>query len=145
MRDQGLQGVCRRKWVTTTVLHARDLVVPDLVDRDFYASAPDELWVAGATYIRTWEGFLNLATALDEFSRRIVGWSMAKHLRTVLDAIKMALARRKPEVVINHSDGIALHVDSIRESVLYDPQWGRCVTVTTMRCVRVSLLRGSAT
>ena len=73
MRDQGLQGVCRRKWVTTTVFHARDLVVPDLVDRDFCASAPDELWVADATYIRTWEGFLNLAAALDEFSRRIVG------------------------------------------------------------------------
>jgi len=104
MRNQGLQGVCRRKWVTTTVLHARDLIVPDLVDRDFYASAPDELWVADATYIRTWEGFLNLAAALDEFSRRIVGWSMAKHLRTVLDAIKMALARRKPEAVIHHSD-----------------------------------------
>lgn len=57
MRDQGLQGVCRRKWVTPTVLHARDLVVPDLVDRDFYASAPNELWVADASYIRTWEGF----------------------------------------------------------------------------------------
>ena len=46
MRDQGLQGVCRRKWLTTTVLHARDLVVRDLVDRDFHASVPDELWVA---------------------------------------------------------------------------------------------------
>ena len=57
MRDQGLQGVCRRKWATTTVRDARDLVVPNLVDRDFCASAPDELWVADATYIRTGEGF----------------------------------------------------------------------------------------
>ena len=57
MRDQGLQGVCRRKRVTTTVRDPRDRVVPDLVDRDFYASAPDELSVADATYIPTGEGF----------------------------------------------------------------------------------------
>ena len=104
MRDQGLQGVCRRKWVTTTVRDARALVRPGLVGGDFFASATDDLCVADATYIRTWEEFLNLAAALDEFSRQIVGWSMAKHLRTVQDAIKMALARRKPEAVIHHSD-----------------------------------------
>ena len=81
-------------------------VVQDLVDRDFTARAPDELWIADITYIPTWAGFLYLAVVIDAWSRRVVGWAMASHLRTelVLDALNMALAQRHPEDVIHHSD-----------------------------------------
>ena len=77
-----------------------------LVQRKFTAEAPDRLWVADITYIPTWAGFLYLAVVLDAFSRRIVGWAMATHLRTklVLDALDMALGQRRPEAVIHHSD-----------------------------------------
>ena len=105
MRDLGLRGVCRRRFVKTT---QRDAArpAPDLVERNFSASKPNELWVADATYIPTWEGFLFLAVVLDVFSRRIVGWAMANHLRTelMLDALGMAVAQRRPEGVIHHSD-----------------------------------------
>ena len=79
---------------------------PDLVNRDFAASAPDDLWVADITYIRTWAGFLYLAVVLDAWSRKIVGWKMANHLRTelVLEAIDMAIRQRQPVGVIHHSD-----------------------------------------
>ncbi len=79
---------------------------PDLVDRSFTADEPDRLWVADITYIPTRVGFLYLAIVLDAFSRRIVGWSMADHLRTelVLDALEMAVGQRKPRDVIHHSD-----------------------------------------
>ena len=79
---------------------------PDLVDRDFTATGPDQLWVADITYIPTWAGFLYLAVVMDVWSRRIVGWAMATHLRTelVLDALNMALRQRRPEAVVHHSD-----------------------------------------
>jgi putative transposase len=78
----------------------------DKVDRQFSADGPDRLWVADITYVPTWSGFLYLAIVLDVWSRRIVGWSMANHLKTelVLDALDMALAQRRPESVIHHSD-----------------------------------------
>jgi putative transposase len=78
----------------------------DLVDRDFCASRPDELWVADITYSRTWDGFLYLAVVVDAFSRHVVGWAMGNHLRTepVLDAPNMAIDQRKPDEVIHHSD-----------------------------------------
>jgi putative transposase len=105
MREAGLAGVSRRKFVTTTV---RDggRQAPDLVERNFTAVAPDRLWVADITYIPTWAGFLYLAVVLDAFSRRIVGWSMATTLATqlVLDALNMALLTRRPRDVIHHSD-----------------------------------------
>lgn len=76
------------------------------MDRQFVAEGPDRLWVADITYIPTWSGFLYLAVVLDAWSRRIVGWSMANHLRTelVLDALNMAPWRRRPDGVIHHSD-----------------------------------------
>ena len=106
MRDRGLRGVCRRKWVTTTVRHRDDRPAPDLVNRAFTATAPNQLWVADITYLTTWEGFVYLAMLLDVFSRKIVGWSMANHMRTglVLAALEMALDQRRPEQVIHHSD-----------------------------------------
>jgi putative transposase len=80
---------------------------PDLVNRNFAATAPDRLWTADITYVKTDEGFLHLAFVLDVYSRRIVGWSMADHLRTelVVDALEMAVWRRKPKAgLVHHSD-----------------------------------------
>jgi putative transposase len=90
-----------------TTVHDRDArPAPDLVDRKFTATAPDQLWVADITYVPTWSGFLFVAIVLDVYSRRVVGWAMATHLRTelVLDALNMAIYRRKPTNVIHHSD-----------------------------------------
>ena len=105
MRQVGVAGVSRRRFITTTVKgDARQ--APDLVERNFTAEAPDRLWVADITYIPTWAGFLYLAVVLDAYSRRIVGWSMATTLATqlVLDALNMALVTRRPRRVIHHSD-----------------------------------------
>ena len=106
MRAAGLVGASRRKgcWTTRRDKDARP--APDLVERDFTADAPDRLWVADITYIPTWTGFLFLAVVLDVFSRRIVGWAMANHLRTelIVDALNMAIWRRRPQDVIHHSD-----------------------------------------
>lgn len=106
MQQAGLQGVSRRKKVHTTARSEEVSATPDLVQRDFSASAPDAVWVADITYVPTWVGFLYLAVVLDVFSRRIIGWAMAAHLRTelVLDALNMALGQRQPESVIHHSD-----------------------------------------
>jgi putative transposase len=106
MKRAGLAGVSRRKstWTTRRDKDARP--APDLVERDFTAVGPDRLWVADITYVPTWTGFLYLAIVLDAWSRRVVGWAMANHLRTelVLDALNMALGRRGPDKVIHHSD-----------------------------------------
>lgn len=106
MRVAGLVGVSRRRWVTTTRREDGAAAVPDLVQRDFVATAPNQLWVADITYVPTWAGFLYLAIVLDAFSRRVVGWAMASHLRTalVLAALEMARVQRRPTGVIHHSD-----------------------------------------
>ncbi len=106
MRALGLAGVSRRKRATTTTRDHDARPAPDLVARDFTAPGPDHLWVADITYIPTWAGFLYLAVVLDAWSRRVVGWAMATHLRTelVLDALNMALTQRQPANVIHHSD-----------------------------------------
>ncbi len=106
MREAEIQGVSPRKWRCTTLRAKGARPAPDLVDRDFTATGPDQLWVADITYVPTWAGFLFLAIVLDVWSRRIVGWAMATHLRTelVLEALDMALEQRKPRGVIHHSD-----------------------------------------
>jgi putative transposase len=106
MRMAGLAGVSRRKGTFTTMRDRDAVPAPDLVDRDFTAAGPNQLWVADITYIPTWAGFLYLAVVLDAWSRRIVGWAMATHLRTelVLDALEMARTQRRPTNVIHHSD-----------------------------------------
>jgi putative transposase len=105
MAAAGIIGVSRRKFVTTTIKGA-GRPAPDLVDRNFTAEKPDQLWVADITYVPTSVGFLYLAVVLDACSRRIVGWSMATTLATslVLDALEMALTTRRPNEVIHHSD-----------------------------------------
>ena len=106
LKQAGLQGVSRRKWPVTTIraVHARP--APDLVQRAFTASGPNQLWVADITYIPTWSGTLYLAVVLEVWSRRIIGWAMATHLRTslVVAAFDMAIAQRRPQAVIHHSD-----------------------------------------
>jgi putative transposase len=106
MRAAGIKGLAPAKLVTTTIADPEADRALDQVDRQFAADGPDQLWVADITYVPTWSGFLYLAIVLDVWSRRIVGWSMANHLRTalVLDALDMALAQRRPESVIHHSD-----------------------------------------
>ena len=106
MKAEGLKGVSRRKFVTTTRCDKRVRPANDLVDRNFYADRPNMLWVADITYVPTWAGFLYLAVVLDAFSRRIVGWAMGNNLKAqlVLDALNMALGQRKPDSVIHHSD-----------------------------------------
>lgn len=105
MRLLDLEGVSRRRKYRTR--RDKDMrPAPDLVDRKFTASGPNQLWVADITYIPTWSGFLYLAVVLDVWSRRIVGWAMASHLRAelVVDALDMAMGLRKPTKVIHHSD-----------------------------------------
>src|SRR5262245_4715632 len=106
MRALGLAGVSRRKGTITTQRDRDARPAPDLVERNFTAAAPDQLWVADITYIPTWAGFLYLAVVLDAWSRRVVGWAMATHLRTeiVLEALNMALTPRRPTAVIHPSD-----------------------------------------
>ncbi len=106
MREAGIAGVSRRRGIATTTRAADRRPAPDLVERQFRAEGPNRLWVADATYIPTWAGFLFLAIVLDVFSRRVVGWAMATQLRTelMLQALEMALGQRRPEGVIHHSD-----------------------------------------
>lgn len=106
MRAADLAGVSRRKGCVTTVRNRDRRQAPDLVERNFEAVAPDALWVADITYVPTWTSFLYLAVVLDAWSRRVVGWAMANHLRTelVLEALNMALWQRRPSDVIHHSD-----------------------------------------
>lgn len=107
MRQAGLWGLVRRKRGKTTVRVPGVRVADDLVERDFRPAAPNVLWVADITYLRSWEGWVYLAAVQDAYSRRIVGWAMADHMRAelVLDALNMALARRQPKPgLIHHSD-----------------------------------------
>ena len=106
MRSAGLHGVSRRKPCRTTVRDDTARPAPDLVHRQFTVAAPDRLWVADITYVPTGAGFLYLAVVLDAWSRRVIGWAMAAHLRTelVLAALDMAVAQRRAADVIHHSD-----------------------------------------
>ena len=107
MRGAGLVGASRRRSGITTTRRDRDArPAPDLVDRNFVASRPNELWVADITFVPTASGFLYLAVVLDAWSRKVVGWSMANHLRAglVVDALEAAIGQRRPGDVIHHSD-----------------------------------------
>jgi putative transposase len=107
MRQAGLSGLVTRKRGKTTIRVPGVRVADDLVERRFRPAAPDVLWVADITYLRTWEGWVYLAAVQDAYSRRIVGWSMADHMRAelVVDALQMALHRRSPDPgLIHHSD-----------------------------------------
>jgi putative transposase len=105
MREAGISGLVPKRRGRTTIRVPGVRVADDLVRRDFRPAGPNVLWVADITYL--WEGWVYLAAVQDAFSRTIVGWAMAEHMRSelVTDALQMALARRKPEAgVIHHSD-----------------------------------------
>ncbi|WP_218171482.1 IS3 family transposase, partial [Streptomyces mirabilis] len=109
MRELGIEGVIRGQRRRTTVAEPSAPRPPDLVDRDVTASRPDQLWVADMTYVRTWPGWVYVAFVLDVYSRMIVGWQVANHMRTELplDALEMALWRRRIKTesgLIHHSD-----------------------------------------
>lgn len=106
MQEAHIQGVHRRRKVSTTSRNPDEAVAPDLVRRQFNADGPDRLWVADITYIPTGAGFLYLAVVLDVWSRRAVGWSMRDNMATplVTDALDMAITTRRPKRLIHHSD-----------------------------------------
>jgi putative transposase len=107
MRAAGLEGVSRRRFRVGTTTPGEAPAAPDLVQRDFAATRPNELWFADITYVPTWQGWLYLAAVVDACSRYCVGWSMRDDLRAdlVYDALGMAVTRRRPDAdLIHHSD-----------------------------------------
>jgi putative transposase len=150
MHDNEIVGAKRRgrPWRTTSadpVDHRR----PDLVQRDFSASRPNELWVGDFTYLRCWEGVAFFSFIIDVFSRKVVGWQLASHMRTtlVLDALRMALGLRSPGAnfaLIGHTDA-GSQPDTPRRtthrSSTTTRSWrrsGRSATPTTTRWPRAS-------
>jgi putative transposase len=126
MRSNGIQGAKRRgKPWRTTIADPAARRAPDLVDRDFTASRPDRLWVADFTYLRCHEGLVFFSFVIDAYSRRIVGWQFAGHMRTdlVLDALRMALTRRHAGAdvtLIHHSDAGSQYTSQAFGQVLDD-------------------------
>ena len=128
MRQAAIQGAKRRgKPWRTTVPDPAAMRPPDLVDRDFSAGRPDELWLADFTYLRCWEGLVFFSFVIDAYSRRVVGWQFAAHMRTdlVLDALRMALTRRQSGAdveLIHHSDAGSQYTSYAFQQVLDDHQ-----------------------
>lgn len=107
MREVRIQGVHVRRRYRTTRRGAGVAPAPDRLSRRFAVAEPDRIWAADITYVSTGEGFLHLAAVMDLHHRGIVGWAMAAHLRTelVVDALEMAIARRRPAPgLVHHSD-----------------------------------------
>jgi len=107
MVEARISGLVKKKRGKTTVSVPGVRVAGDLLLRDFTATAPDQIWAADITYLRTWEGWVYLVAVQDLYSRKIVGWSMADHMRAelVVDALKMAVYRRQP------GKGLTFHSD----------------------------------
>jgi putative transposase len=126
MREHGIQGAKRRgkPWRTTRpdpLAHRR----PDLVQRQFTAEAPNRLWVGDLSYLRCWEGVVFFSFVIDVFSRRVVGWQLAGHMRTdlVLDALRMALGTREPGAdfaLVAHTDRGSQYTSAIYTQTLQD-------------------------
>ena len=107
MRRKGISGFVKRRRGKTTIRVPGVATAPDLVRRSWNPTEPNRLWVADITYCRTWEGWLYLAAVLDCHSRRCVGWSIRDDLQAelVVDAVKMAIAHRRPGAgLVHHSD-----------------------------------------
>jgi putative transposase len=112
MRAAGLRGVHPKPYKRTTLSGRFDPSLVDLLRRDFAPTAPDLAWVGDITYVKTWTGWAYLATVIDCYSRRVVGWAIADHMRTdlITDALRMAIAARNPPPgVIFHSDRGSVH------------------------------------
>jgi putative transposase len=110
MRELGITGAVRGQKVITTITDPAAERSPDLLDRDFVASAPNRCWVADFTHVATWNGVVYVALVVDTFSRRIVGWSASttKETRLVLDALEMALWQRDRDG-FPHAQGELIH------------------------------------
>jgi len=108
MKAAGLRGRRPPRWIRTTTPEPTPPAIPDRVHGQFEAPAPDVLWVGDITYVRTWEGWLYLATVLDVFSRRVLGFALAPHMRAelVCEALDMAVATRA-----GHGAGVIFHSD----------------------------------
>jgi putative transposase len=126
MRQAHIQGAKRRgkPWRTTTP-DPSAMRAPDLVDRDFSADRPDALWLADFTYLRCWEGVVFFSFVIDAYSRRVIGWQFANHMRTtlVLDALRMALTRRRSGAdvqLVHHSDAGSQYTSYAFNQVLND-------------------------
>jgi putative transposase len=107
MKAAGISGLVKKKRGKTTIRVPGVRVADDLLLRDFTATSPNTKWVADITYLKSWQGWVYLAAVQDLYSRRIVGWSMADHMRAelVTDALEMAISRRRPDPgLIHHSD-----------------------------------------
>lgn len=107
MQAAGLQGRFPRPWKRTTIPGEKPVPAPDLIGRDFTAQRPNERWVGDITYIKTWEGWVYVATVIDPHDRTVVGWAIADHMRTSLVTEALDLARKRTGVkgkVIFHSD-----------------------------------------
>jgi putative transposase len=107
MRAAGLRGRHPRAWRRTTIGGDRPVPAPDLIGRDFTAAVADTKWCGDVTYVKTWDGWAYLATVIDLYSRKVIGWAIAAHMRTSLitAALDMAIVARKPPPgVIFHSD-----------------------------------------
>jgi len=128
MREAGLCGVRPHRRRRTTVVDPSRPAAENLVARNFTADAPNQVWAADITYVRTWEGWLYLAVVLDLFSRRVVGWAIADHLRTdlVLDALDVALGLRLPDPSLIHHSDRGSQYTSERYQELLDQRGIRC-------------------
>ena len=106
MQKHGIRARCKRKFVVTTDSKHHLPIAPDLLQRNFSPSAPNQVWTGDITYIATDEGWLYLAAVIDLFSRQVVGWAFGETMTSelIISALNMALLTRKPESVIHHSD-----------------------------------------
>jgi putative transposase len=123
MREEGLTGTPLKPYKRTTDSKHNDEVADNILERDFTADAPNKVWATDITYVRTWEGWMYVAVVLDLFSRRVVGWATAAHMRTelVLSALGMALGRRVPDTgLLHHSDRGSQYTSAAYRSALRD-------------------------
>jgi putative transposase len=108
MRRLGLRGICPKRWRTTTIVDHDDAYPPDAANRVWDTGVLNRIWVGDISYLRTWEGWLYLATVIDAHSRRVIGWANAEHMRTDLveQALQMAITLRGelPARVVFHAD-----------------------------------------
>jgi len=108
MRRLGLVGVCPKRWKTTTIIDHADAYPVDVVKRRWDTGKLNKVWIGDISYLRTWEGWLYLATVIDAHSRRVIGWAIDEHMRADLveEALKMAITLRGdlPNKVVFHSD-----------------------------------------
>ena len=115
MRTAGISGYVKRRKFRTTFSMRGVRVADDLVERDFNPPARDRLWASDIKYVSTWEGTLYLASVIDCYSRKVVGWSMRADMQAelVVDAVEMAIERRRPGGLIHHSDQGSQYVDLV--------------------------------